>query len=369
MLVRSKVISWKLARTLLLAVLFCLPAAAPAAAQEGEWAQYNKDGTKALAERRYKDAEQLLDRSVKAAEKLGKEDLRLAEILTNLSAACYGQKKYQQAVLALRRALRIREKALGAEHLDVAATLENLADAYPAYEMTHGVVVTMVTVEAIVDLSRPPLGSITPLSVSSSRVMPSGISFPETEAALKRAMAIREKVLPAAHPDRIRTMAKLARLYVMQSKLKEAEPLYERLAAINEQAFGSGHLEYAASAKELAGVYFLERKYAESEKYFRSALFVLENTPAAEPLELAGCLFNLAEVYHTQRKYPKAETHYQRALAVLEKKLGPDDLNVRWVLLSYAELLRSAGRKDEARALEARAEKILQKHQEQKLAK
>jgi tetratricopeptide (TPR) repeat protein len=86
-----------------------------------------------------------------------------------------------------RRALAIREKALGPEHPNVAASLNNLAELH----QTQG-------------------------------------RYAEAEPLFRRSLVIREKALGAEHLDLATSLNNLALLYRAQGRYAEAEPLYRR---------------------------------------------------------------------------------------------------------------------------------------------
>ena len=95
-------------------------------------------GTVYRAQGRYAEAEPLLRRALAIVEKrvaekeLEPEDPRVVEvvvpILDNLAALYTVQAKYAEAEPLFRRALAIREKALGPERPEVAKTLDNYAE-------------------------------------------------------------------------------------------------------------------------------------------------------------------------------------------------------------------------------------------------
>ena len=73
----------------------------PQNADAAEVTQYEREGQKALAEGRFGDAEQ-------AFEKLRVLEPRIAEVYANLGAIYFQEKKYEQAVQALRQALKLK---------------------------------------------------------------------------------------------------------------------------------------------------------------------------------------------------------------------------------------------------------------------
>jgi tetratricopeptide (TPR) repeat protein len=92
--------------------------------------------------------------------------------LSNLGLVYRDQGKYVEAEELLKRALAVREKALGASHAYVGATLNNLA-------LVHR------------DQGKDA----------------------EAEGLFERALAIRETALGASHPDVARTLSNMAILY------------------------------------------------------------------------------------------------------------------------------------------------------------
>lgn len=347
-------------------------AASQSAPNEHPWDAPNKEGRIALSKRRFEDAERLFRQAVSAAEKGGKNSLPVADSLTNLSAACYALGKSDCALSTLRRALRIRTAALGPEHADVATTWDQLGDVFLLREILQTTVVMTQEVTTIEPVPSA-LGSTSfvldpfrfdPLSsLDRTWRVSVHLSLGQTESCLEKALTIREKVLPASHPDLMRSLYRLARVYVMQRKLAAAKEMFQRLLALKEKAFGSGHLEFAETLGDLARVYYFERKLPEAASHYERALSIYEGTPETNQMVIAGCLFNLGEVYHTQKRYLEAEQQYLRATAVLEKARGAEDPNLMPVLRAYATLLRAMNRADDAKLVGARAAAIRSKAQ------
>ena len=62
----------------------------------------------------------------------------VGESFNNLALVYRAQGKYEEAEGLFKRALAIREKALGASHPDVGQTLSNLANVYRDQRQAHG---------------------------------------------------------------------------------------------------------------------------------------------------------------------------------------------------------------------------------------
>src|SRR6516164_126553 len=97
---------------------------------------------------------------------------------------------YAEAEPLYKRVLEIREKALGANHLDVAASLNNLAELYRTEDR-----------------------------------------YAEAEPLFKRALTIKEKALGGEDPRLVRNLNDLAGLYWHEGRYAEAEPLFRRALA------------------------------------------------------------------------------------------------------------------------------------------
>jgi class 3 adenylate cyclase/tetratricopeptide (TPR) repeat protein len=268
--------------------------------------------------------ERLITHAQVCAELIEKWDFEFEEaarLLNNAGGYLYERARFNEAKPLFERALRIREKALGSDHPNVAASLNNLAGLYNSQG-----------------------------------------KYAEAEPLYKRALEIDEKALGKDHPDVATDLNNLAGLYRAQGKYAEAEPLYKRALEIMEKALGSDHPDVATSLNNLALLYKAQGKYAEAEPLYKRALRIMEKALGSDHPNVATSLNNLAGLYDSQGKYAEAELLYKRALEIREKALGSDHPNVATILENYAALLRKTKRKAEAAKLEARAKAIRAKH-------
>jgi tetratricopeptide (TPR) repeat protein len=146
------------------------------------------------------------------------------------------QERYGEAEPLYKRALAIREKALGPDHPDTATSLDDLAFLYQWQR-----------------------------------------KYAEAEQLYKRALAIRERALGPDHPDTATSLNNLAFLYQWQEKYAEAEPLYKRALAIGEKAPGpDAAFGTIIVLNNLAELYRRQKKYAEAEPFYKRAIAVYE---------------------------------------------------------------------------------------------
>jgi tetratricopeptide (TPR) repeat protein len=162
------------------------------------------------------DCERLLPHAKACAaiiEEFSFEFEHAARLLNKTAFYIDDRAQYVEAEPLYQRALAIREKALGPEHLSVATILNNLAVLY----RTQG-------------------------------------RYKEAEPLYQRALAIRERALGPEHPDMAQSLNNLALVYEDQGRREEAEPRLQRALAICEKALGLDHPNVATVLENCAGL-------------------------------------------------------------------------------------------------------------------
>ena len=111
--------------------------------------------------------------------------------------------------------------------------------------------------------------------------------------------------------------SKLAELYYLQNKCKEAKGLYEKTLSIMIE-IGDKRGE-AACYGNLGTVYQTLGEYGKAETYQKNALVITKEI--GDKQGEAACYGNLGAVYQTLGEYGKAETYQKNAL-VIRKEIG-----------------------------------------------
>jgi tetratricopeptide (TPR) repeat protein len=151
-----------------------------------------------------------------------------------------------------------------------------------------------------------------PVGDGAQNLLDSQGDYERARALYTRALAIREKVLGAEHPDTATSLNNLALLLKSQGDHEAARLLFERALAINEKGLGAEHPRTAASLNSLA--------------------FLL----------------------YAQDEYETARPLHERALAIYERVLGPEHSDTKDRATGAAKVLDALGRAGEAAALRAR---------------
>ena len=134
-----------------------------------------------------------------------------------------------------------------------------------------------------------------------------------------RALAMREKALPAGHPDIAQGLNHLATLYWRQGRLTEAEPLYNRALEMRQKALPAEHPDIAESLNTLAGLYLRQGWFTEAERLMKQALEMSEKTLSTGHPTIAGELFNLSYLLGRQERWQEALPLARRATALLRR--------------------------------------------------
>src|SRR5262249_46342901 len=221
----------------------------------------------------------------------------------------------------------IREKSLGPEHHEVAASLNNLANLYWN------------------------LGD-----------------YAKAEPLYQRALAIRKKSLGPEHHDVAKSIHNLAVLYSALGDYAKAEPLYQRALAITEKSLGPEHPDVATSLTNLASIYSVLADYAKAEPLYQRAMAIQEKSFGPEHPDVATSLNNLASLYTKMGDYAKAESLDQRALAIWEKSLGPEHPYVAISLDALARLYMAKNDVARAIAFQSRAIAVIERNLKPNLA-
>jgi CHAT domain-containing protein/tetratricopeptide (TPR) repeat protein len=310
----------------------------------------------------YAEAEPLYVRALRICEKaLGAEHPELAASLNNLAELHRARGAYAEAEPLHERALRICEKALGAEHPDVATSLNNLAMLYQlqgAYAEAEPLYVRALRICEALGAEHPDVARS--LSNLASLYQAQG-AYVEAGRLFERALHICEKSLGPEHVYVARSLNNLAGLYRAAGSYARAEPLYERALRIHERSLGAEHPDVAVSLTNLAGLYAALGAYAQAEPLFDRALRIAETTLGAEHPDLVTSLNNLAMLHQDQGAYAEAEPLFERALRISEKALGAEHRDVATLLNNLAVLHQVRGAHAKAEPLLERALRISEK--------
>lgn len=310
-------------------------------------------------------AESLFTQALEIRERvLGPNHLDVAATLYSLAGAVLNQYRYAEARPFAERALAIREAILGSNHMDVVSALNlvalicfNLADYCRAEDLVERALAICRELYGEAMYDEPSLGN---LLFFSGAVYQEHGKYAEAEYLHMLALANREKNLGSKHPLVGVTLSALGRTYREQAKYAEAEEVGRRALALAEETLGPDHLNVAMFSHDLAVLYWYQGKYDDAEVFYKRALAIAEEQLPPGHIHVAATLNNLADIYEIKGEYAKAEDYIKRALPMWREFYGFDHPSFARNLINLGLLYENQGRYAEAESLLTQALAIME---------
>lgn len=217
-----------------------------------------------------------------AQDKAESQNSALVEEAKRLNAEVvrlYREGKFNDAIVAAKRALEIWEKERGKESQQVASSLLNLAEIYSTKK-----------------------------------------SYPEAETYYRRALKVEEKRLGENNHELCRLLIKLGWMQHVNSHASEAEDSFKRAIALIEKQRGADHSDVADALSNLATFYQKIGKPKNSLPIYERMIAIREKSPdkdaLAETLEYCHCALNQSG------KPAEASAIFERVVALAKSISG-----------------------------------------------
>ena len=309
---------------------------------------------------------EILDKTSKrVGDDLKNQPLVEAELRETLGNV-YGQiGQLTNAIAMHQRALEIRKQIYGAEHRDIAKSLNELGEAFVMLG-EHGQAEPLIR-EALT-MRRKFFGNES-LEVAETmdnlgimthywRVKP---NLEESESMVRQALAVRRKLLGNENVETADSLEHLGIVLNDHGKPAEAEAAHREALMIRRRLLGNEHPDVARSMHGVAWTLNLERKFAESETMLRETLGIRRKLFGNEHPEAVETLIILGTNLREQKKYTESEIIFRQAIEIQEKVFGRDYPGLASTITGLADSIRVQGRFVEAgelyrRALNVRAE-------------
>lgn len=207
------------------------------------------------------------------------------------------------------RALALRERLYGKDHLMVALSLNNLAGV--PYQ----------------------LGKLA-----------------EARALHERALAIREAALGPVSSDVAVSINAIAAIDEHEHKLDDAERGFRRALAIWEQVLGPDHPDVAAAHNNLGNLLRTKQDYAGAIRELERALAIWRPANGPEHPSALSALGNLAITYYRQQDHARALAAFTTVIERTRATLGDQHPSLASDLVNRGQVLDALGRHAEARA-------------------
>ena len=227
-------------------------------------------------------------------------ELRQSTELNSTVLKLYNEGKYDEALPLAKRALELREKALGATHENLIPLLVNLGEIYRAKKKPGE---ARSYLERALQLSEKSFG---PEDLRLTRLLDKlGFITYElrnesgAEDYFVRSLAIKEKVLGPDHSEVAQTVFNLAEIYRIRGDYQKAEPLFERAIRIREKSSGKDNSELINVLQSYVVLLFAENKTDEGSQAQKRIVELL-----GEKGTVPGGVLNGKAVNLVQPPYP-----------------------------------------------------------------
>lgn len=132
----------------------------------------------------------------------------------------------------------------------------------------------------------------------------------------KRALEIRERLLPPNDPLIATSLSYLADLYIAKRDWGSAKPALQRLLQMQQQRVGPEDAAVSRTIERLAMAHLGEGSLGKAEEEYKRALQLKEKHFGADSLQVAQTLEGLATVYRARNDFDRGAPLYKRALLI-----------------------------------------------------
>ena len=305
----------------------------------------------------------LLERAVEQRRDLsGGDHVEVAASLNELASLYQDQGDYERAETIFREALAIRRRLLGVSHPEVAQSLNNLAllryvqGDHESAETHLREALEMTRELSAGEASHDVLAAAANLAL----VLHEKGDYEEAEP-LYREILERRRRLGAESYDLAVSLNNLAMLLLDQGALESAEPLFQESLALRRRLFGDEHPHVALALYNFGLLRHEEGDYEAAERLFADALALGRELQGEDHPRVANVLTSLARLYLATGRIEGAERLSRQALDVYRRKLPPVHFRTAYAETVLGGCLTELGRMEEAEALLAGSYPVLEK--------
>jgi eukaryotic-like serine/threonine-protein kinase len=303
-----------------------------------KWLGYEADMLKDKGE--LERARVALSRAIEMKEKArGADPIDLAGTLNSLGTLLQDMGEYQESAAQYERALALFEQAYGPEHPHVAQVLNNLSDTLRLSGRHEESMSLLERALAIRERALGPNHALVGQSIFNLGELQMALGRPDlARGSFERADESFEKALGREHLYLTYSRSGLGRSMAALGELAPAVALLEGALAQRERLLGPDHALVAASQVELGTALARTGEHARARALHERAIPIAEMRLGPEHPEVAEARAALGAVLVELGQLNTARAELERALSRLEEKLGPANPRLTPALLGLGEL-------------------------------
>lgn len=282
------------------------------------------------------------------------KELRLEEArrLHNETHLLWKAGKFAEALPVGERALAMRVKELGEEHIDVSSSVSQLGLIYLELgDYEKGLELYKRSVAIREKISGPDHADLASPISNIGVIYRVLADHTNAEPYLRRALAIREKTLPPNHQSLAFTLGSLGDLYLDKGDYEKSLEYGLRSVSVTEKSLGLEHPNLVNPLGGVGNAYNSRGEYESAQKYYERAIHIAEKNFGPDHPRTGDSLGNSGISYLSQGDYAKAEPLLLRTLDIVEKSLGKEHRSYALVTYNLASLYTETGNYQKAEGL------------------
>lgn len=284
------------------------------AAEPSQWEKLEASAEQAFVDEDYEKSRELWMQALKVAESDPKQELNVATTLNQLNHLFVYTKEYEKASTFLKRALTIRKKLLGENHILTAETIGNLA--LISHKLGHD---------------------------------------HEAEDLYLEALKIKEKLLGESSLESATTLHNLAELYSLHRDYPRAKEMYEKVLIIDRKKRGDHHVEIVRDLTSMGVNAYRCKRYKEAIDYFNQAEDEASHQVRSYKIELVPIYHYLGLSYGNLKQHQKAKEFHKLAHSLGTEVHGKHHPANTIALLNLAQVCDEMGEDKEAESIYLKA--------------
>ena len=247
-------------------------------------------------------------------------------------------------------ALKIQKEQLGANHVDVATSYNNLGN---VYRDTGDLEKAKEYHEWALEIRKDQLGA-NHVDVATSynnlgNVYRDTGDLEKAKEYQEWALKIRKDQLDANHVDVARSYNNLGNVFSKTGDLEKAKEYQEWALKIRKDQLGANHVDVARSYNNLGIVFSKTGDLEKAKGYYEWALKIKKEQLGANHADVAKSYNNLGNVYRDTGDLEKAKEYYEWALKIQKEHLGTNHVHVARSYNNLGNVHRDTGDLEKAK--------------------
>ncbi len=283
-------------------------------------------------------------------EYLGTGTILYGEICHILGRSLKVNADFTMAEKYITKAIDIRKRILGKDHLDYLKSLGNLGSLYfeiGDYDQSEPVLLEVVSGFARLEdwVSHSQV-----LSNLAIMYQMSG-NYQKCESAFLQSLDYWEREQKLEHPFYLVILGNLARLYVDMGNFEKGESILLHYFELQDRLDKPNPISYATALTTMSNIYAFKKEPDKEENMLLKCLSIEKEVYDRDHPELGATLANLGNFYMRIGRYDEAEKYLKEGFSILDKSFGPVSETSARNRMNLADLARARGDFEEADSL------------------